>query len=181
MKLQQCMGVEYLRECFDADFKAGVLVWRSRPQKHFRDARTCASWNARYAGAVAGGPHKEGYVAVTVSLEGMRTVLLAHRILWCMKTGEWPKETIDHRDMDRTNNKFCNLREATYGEQNANRPAIRAGLKGASLDKRTGRYVAQITSDGTYRFLGRFDSEAEAHRAYVEAAERLHGDFARAS
>lgn len=177
----QCMGVEFLRECFDADFAAGLLVWRKRPRSHFASYGAWIRCNDRLAGKRAGGPHKSGYAAVWVSLNGKRHGLLVHRVLWCMRTGVWPTKTIDHKDMCRTNNKQSNLREASYSDQNANRPAIRRGLKGATFDTRTGRYVAQITRDGRNHFLGRFSSEQEAHEAYVVAASRLHSDFARAA
>jgi hypothetical protein len=96
-----------------------------------------------------------------------------------MRQGAWPDSTIDHRDCIRSENKLSNLRPASYSDQNANRRAIRAGLKGACFDRRTRRFVAQITRDGKNHFLGRFDTEEEAHKAYVSAAKDLHGEFAR--
>lgn len=178
---KSAIPVEFLRECFDVDFESGLLTWRPRPEAHFVDSRAASLWNGRHAGKVAGGPHKEGYIAITLTHFGSRHILLAHRVLWCMRTGSWPRFTIDHRDMNRTNNRFDNLREATFLEQAANRRAIRSGLKGASFDKDTGRYVSQITRCGKNYFLGRFKTEAEAHNAYVLAAQSFHGEFARAA
>lgn len=173
------ISMQYLRECFDADFELGQLRWRARPDAHFSCASAAKRWRAKFSGKVTGGPHKEGYMAIYISVDGRRHGLLVHRVLWAMRNGAWPKATIDHKDTVRTNNCWRNLREATYSDQNANRPAIRAGLKGATLDRRTGRYVAQITRNGRYHFLGRFASELEAHKAYEEAATAMHGEFAR--
>lgn len=39
----------------------------------------------------------------------------------------------------------------------------------------TDRWVASITSDGRRRYLGTFSSEADAARAYDDAARRIHG------
>jgi hypothetical protein len=121
----------------------------------------------------------DGYIAVSLSFAGTRFVLLAHRVLWCMRTGQWPESSVDHRDLARANNASANLRLATASQQNANRGPIRPGLKGASFDKQTGRFMGQINSAGRNIFLGRFVTEEEAHRAYVEAARRLHGEFAK--
>lgn len=39
-------SVEYLLQCFVYDPDTGVLVWKDRPQGHFRDMRTWKWWNA---------------------------------------------------------------------------------------------------------------------------------------
>lgn len=36
-----------------------------------------------------------------------------HRLIWLMEHGYFPEEDIDHKDKDRSNNSFDNLREAT--------------------------------------------------------------------
>jgi len=166
-------------ECFRADFESGTLTWRVRPTHHFADAATSIRWNRRFSGKLAGGPHKEGYIAITLTLMGCRQVVLAHRVLWFMAHGEFPT-TVDHINGVRTDNRAVNMRAASYSDNNANRPALSAErLKGATLDKRTGRYVAQISRDGRNKFLGRFNTEAEAHAAYISAVQHLHGEFAK--
>ena len=44
-----------------------------------------------------------------------------------------------------------------------------SGLKGAYLDKRTGKYKSGISVDGRYKSLGTFSTAEEAHAAYVKA------------
>lgn len=176
-----CMGADFLRECFSADFDAGALTWRERPPSHFATKRAMAIFNSRFAGKPAGVARDGGYLAVWVMFAGRRNKLLVHRVLWCMRTGAWPSMTIDHVDMDRSNNRANNLREASFRQQAANRRPMRSGLKGASFDEGTGRFIAQITSHGKNHFLGRFATERSAHEAYCEAAKMLHGEFARES
>lgn len=160
-----CMGAtqgerDELSRIFRADFDAGTLV-------------------SRKTGVIAGGPHRSGYMAVWVRVGGRRRGLLVHRVLWLLKHGEYPKGPLDHANGVRTDNRMCNLREATVAQNNANRGPVRAGLKGATIDRRTGRFVAQINVDGKNIFLGRHKTEAMAHEAYMQKAREVYGDFAR--
>jgi len=97
-------------------------------------------------------------------------------------TGEWPKGEIDHIDLDRANNKWENLREATHSENSANR-RVRSdnilGLKGVAFDKTRGEYRAYIGVNGKRIHLGYSDCPAAAHMAYVVAANKAFGEFAR--
>jgi hypothetical protein len=165
-------------ECFAADFEAGTLTWRRRPMEHFSTARGHRSFNANNVGKIAGGPHKEGYIAITLNYQGHRRVVLAHRVLWVMAHGKYPPETIDHINCVRADNRLCNLREATYAQNNVNRRGRAGFLKGTSFCRRTGRYVAQISVNGRNLFLGRHLSEKEAHEAYMDKARAIYGEFA---
>lgn len=51
------------------------------------------------------------------------------------------------------------------------------GLKGVAA-RSSGRFQAHIRKDGARITLGTFDTVEAAHAAYVEAAQRLHGEFA---
>lgn len=42
----------------------------------------------------------------------------AHRVAWLYMTGQWPKDQIDHKNMDRSDNRFGNLRQANNSENN---------------------------------------------------------------
>jgi hypothetical protein len=86
--------------------------------------------------------------------------------------------------MDRTNNKWSNLREATASQNMANRVLpSETGLKGAYRVQKgeTVRYKSIITKDGKRLHLGCFGTAEEAHAAYCAAATQLHGEFARAA
>lgn len=97
-------------------------------------------------------------------------------------TGEWPADMIDHKNRDRTDNRWENLREATRSQNNANRRASSThGFKGATFNRRQGRWMAQTKVNGKRVYLGYYDTPEEAHAAYVAAAERYFGEFARAA
>ena len=129
----------------------------------------------RNFGKVIGTLHSNGYVKI--SFRGK--LYLAHRLAWMLTFGEWPRHAIDHINGVRTDNRLSNLRKASINQNNRNRTPIPGRLKGALRHKRSGYFFSQIAVNGKRIYLGRFDTEEEAHAAYVKAAEVLHGEFAR--
>jgi len=127
-------------------------------------------------GAVAGSVNPNGYWEIRVC----NRLFPAHRLAWFYMTGELPPDgmTIDHVNGVRCDNRWCNLRLATYEEQAWNSIAqsdCKSGMKGAWLCKSTGRWQAIIGHKGKRKFLGRFDTAEEAHQAYIKAAIELRG------
>lgn len=123
---------------------------------------------------------KNGYRRICI--DGRR--YLAHRLAWFYVYKKWPNGQLDHRDLDEDNNRIRNLREATHSGNQANRRQPRgynAPFKGAHWNRFRGYWQSYIRADGKSHFLGRFDTPEAAHRAYVKAAKRLHGEFARAA
>jgi len=131
-------------------------------------------------GAVAGKRHPRGYI--WIGIHGFH--YLAHRLAWFYVNGVWPKDEMDHANMMKSDNRFCNLREATKSENMRNTKARRdstSGFKGAKLDRRDGKYDAAIRVNGRSYHLGRFETAEEANRAYAVAAKKMHDEFARAA
>lgn len=156
----------------DYDPITGVFTWKPRPH----DKR----WTVRYAGKQAGVLESSGYRQIKVRGK----LRMAHRLAWLIMTGVWPEEWIDHENLDRDDNSFDNLRQATKSQNHANRRAYRTsktGLKGASFNARTGKYRAQISHGGKVYWLGAFETPEEAHAVYALAARERHGEFARAA
>jgi len=125
-----------------------------------------------------------GDIAGTVGKKGIRIGLYgryyyAHRLAWLYVHGVWPKDQIDHEDVINTHNWIENLREATNGQNCANRRAFGvSGIKGATLHP-CGTWHAEITHNKKHISLGYFKTAQEAHEAYMIAANKLHGEFAR--
>jgi len=87
----------------------------------------------------------------------------------------------DHINHNGFDNRKRNLRNCTTGENNANRrssPGSSSRYLGVSWDKRRSIWVAHIKAKGKDRYLGSFDVEADAARAYDAAAWALHGVYA---
>jgi hypothetical protein len=138
-------------------------------------------WNMRRGRARAGdvaGNLDNGYVQIRI--DGRR--YMGHVLAWLYMTGCTPTVEVDHKDLDRANNRWDNLRLGTHAENNQNKPKPKnntSGVKGARRYKRTNRFVAAIMAHGQARHLGYFDTLEEASAAYVKAAKELHGEFAR--
>lgn len=110
----------------------------------------------------------------------------ASHLAWLWMTGKWPNKAyfIDHADNNPSNDRWSNLRLATPSQnQHNSRKSKRntTGFKGVHFDKKTGRFKSMIMVRWKHHYLGSFASALEAHKAYVSAAEVLHGEFARAA
>lgn len=130
------------------------------------------------AGCVAGWIGKQsGYAYLKI---GERDYA-AHRVAWLFMTGGWPTKEIDHKDTNRSNNRWANLREAKHGQNQSNSKLYknnRLGFKGVStIPTRPDMYRARIRKDGREISLGVWPSPEQAHAAYIEAAKKYHGDF----
>lgn len=157
------MNVEYLREILNYNWKTGIFRW-AKPRPKIR------------VGAVAGHKHHKGHIEIEIDGRSY----MAHRLAWLYIYSQWPRHQIDHKNLNRSDNRIKNLREATNGQNCANRRAFgRSGLKGASLHKNW-KWHASITHNKKCISLGYYDTAEEAHAVYVAKAKELHGEFARA-
>lgn len=132
------------------------------------------SSNAK-AGSIAG-TKVNGYVALYIN----RTRYYAHRLAWFYVYGVWPKDKLDHKNLNKSDNRIKNLREATH-KQNMHNMAtpIRntTGYKGTSYHKKVKKFTAQININGKLKHLGCFNTAEDAHKVYVNTAKKYHKDF----
>jgi hypothetical protein len=128
------------------------------------------------AGSIAVKNHNQGYIVIAI--DGNK--YLAHRLAVFYMTGEWPEKLIDHRNRNRADNRWCNLRPANKS-QNAVNSKIRSdntsGLRGVSWAPSRKKWESQLNVNGKTIHLGRFDCPVAAHLAYVIAAHSTFKDF----
>lgn len=130
-----------------------------------------------HIGQVVGSITHDGYLSVRIN----RHLFAVHRIVFAMTNGYWPSVGIDHINMNKLDNRPCNLREATESENGMNRGKQAnnsTGEKGVIFDKSRGLYRAQIQVRGKAKHLGRYAAKEDASRAYKSAAIFYHGEFA---
>lgn len=163
----------YLKERLHYDHEIGVFRWRAKSITRPQDQ----SWNTRYAGKVAGSLHIEGYISIAID----DVAHLAQRLAWLYMKGEWPEADVDHRNRDRSDNRFSNLRPATRIQNCQNASLSKnntSGFAGVTFDKQTGKWAAQITVARKNKRLGRFEDKNAAVHARRTAEARYFGAFA---
>jgi len=93
-----------------------------------------------------------------------------------------PKVRVDHDDGNGLNNQRYNIRICSTRQNSMNQKKRRDGFssryKGVCWHKRDKKFYAAIKINGRSKFLGRFDSERDAAKAYDAAAREHFGDFA---
>jgi hypothetical protein len=102
-----------------------------------------------------------------------------HRIAWVLMTGEWPADIIDHRNRDKKDNSWVNLRAANWSQNAQNKKTHsnnKLGIKGIRLNGE--RFEPRLMKDGKAIYLGLFKTLAEAVEAR-KAAEEEHFTHAR--
>lgn len=126
-------------------------------------------------GHIAGTFTSQDYVQI--QLDGV--FYKAHQLVWLYLYGYIPDE-MDHKNGIRWDNRPENLREATRSQNNANseRRTGVGGLRGVTWFERDQKWKAQIRIDGRCKHLGYFDTVEQAHVAYLNAADIVHGEYA---
>ena len=129
------------------------------------------------SGSVAGCLHSSGYCYIRVKGKKYR----AHRLAFLYMTGSFPPDDTDHINGVKDDNRWVNLREATHSQNMCNsgkHKDNKSGFKGVVWHKHNKKWYAKIKHMSGNISLGYFESPESAHQAYIEAALRLHGEFA---
>lgn len=97
--------------------------------------------------------------------------ILMHRLILNPPKGLF----VDHIDRNGLNNRRNNLRIATQSQNMVNVKPRGKYLKGVV---RSGRgFAVNIKTNGNRIYLGTFDTELEAHEAYITKGIEVHGEF----
>lgn len=154
-----------LKQVLRYDRATGIFIWRK-------------SRRGVTAGAVAGRSNQKGHIQIKI--DGI--LYSANRLAFFWMRGRWPKHQVDHRDVETSNNRWKNLREATNAQNCGNKKRYRnntTGFKGVSFHRASGKYQASIRRNYQKIHLGLFGNPELAHRAYKAAAKEAFGSFAR--
>ena len=160
------LSAEFVREIFNYNPKTGLLIWKVMLSKR------------AVAGKTAGALDDQGRIKIGIRNKDY----FAHRIIWLWMTGKWPRYEVDHRDENKANNRWKNLREATSSQNHRNRGAPknnRSGYKGVCFDNRKKAWLATINIKIGKRkkhiHIGWYKTAEKAHKAYCARALKVHG------
>lgn len=119
-----------------------------------------------------------GYAVRQERLEnGKKKNILMHRVI--AKTPEG--KLVDHKNMDRLDNRRNNLRNCTKSQNEANATKYKnnkSGYKGVYKHSQTGKWVSTLRLNNKNINLGCFRNIVDAAKAYNEAATKYFGEFA---
>jgi len=149
------IDISKLREAFDYNPDTGVLIRKStnRPSK---------------------GLDSYGYI----QLGYCKKMYKAHRVIWAIVHGEFPKGHIDHINGNRSDNRIQNLRVVTQQQNSHNHQKInkknKSGFRGVCWNGRASKWQAAISVNSKTIYIGVFSTPEDAHLAYLYAKKIYH-------
>lgn len=155
------IDVEILKNALEYFPEIGVFRWKISPAKNIA------------IGSIAGAPDNRGYWQIRCC----RRLYYAHRLAWLFMTEEWPAFQLDHKNLNKSDNRWENLRAATATQNRANQRGYGKYPKGVCLQGK--KFQAQIQKNGKHLYLGIFATQEEASEAYAIAAKQYFGEYAR--
>jgi hypothetical protein len=156
-----------VKETFSYNEATGDLSYKKDVSKKFKAGQP-AGYKANF---------KSGSkVYIFVKVPGYNAVVLAHRLIWFLVTGEWP-DCIDHIDRDGCNNRFRNLRNVSRTENQRNRRIPKnntSGVCGVTFNVKAQKWLATIRGNNSTVYLGAFENIEDAKLAR-KSAEKEYG------
>lgn len=136
------------------DVKGDVLYWKVDPSAPRRRG-------SYLVGKPAGCVSVRGYIQVRKG----KDKFMAHRILWGLHYGEWPKYGIDHINGDRLDNRIENMRVTTqYGncKNSAKYPRKEPWIATGVMRSRGGMWTAYAQVNKRNIHIGQFKCHTSA-------------------
>jgi len=155
--VQRKINIKDLKDFLEYCPETGNLFWKNKKTKP------------------AGCLHKKvGYKVITISGKQY----YQHRVIWAMNHGSWPKNTIDHINGNRLDNRISNLRDVPHFfnmlNQNNAAKTNKCGVIG--VRKQRNKWRASIRINGRVTHLGIFEDLEDAKQAYLTAKEKRLSD-----
>ena len=125
---------------------------------------------------VAGNTDQKGYRRIKIN----QIIYKEHRLAWLYVYGEFPKIQIDHINRIKTDNRICNLREATTSQNGFNKELNKrnkSGFRNVSWDKHHKKWKVTLRCNKKEIFIGTFKDIDLANKAAIEARIKYFGEF----
>lgn len=152
------MKQEQLKQCLSYDHLTGLFTWLTKHSK-------------MQVGSIAGTKRKnDGKTYIIISVKGVK--YRAHRLAFLYMTGSFPTMLCDHINGDGTDNRWVNLREVDYVNNNRNmrlREDNTSGCAGVHWNKKDKRWQASLKTGVGRGYLGQYKSIDEAIKVRKKA------------
>ena len=141
------LSIQYLEECFTANFEEGYLIWNKRPASHFNKERTYKIWNTKYSGTRAGNIYtrKSGYQSYQVGIQDIS--YLVHRVIYALYHKKWPDFDIGHANGNPLDNRISNLGDVPHSDNmkfTKLKKQNKSGVNGVYWSEKRGRWMIMI-------------------------------------
>lgn len=131
-----------------------------------RDVKFVSEWFWQATCVSTGRNRKYIYAASYLGRKDKdKRLIYLHRFLMQPKKGQ----IVDHLNGNMLDNRRSNLRVCTQRENMCNQTMHRNGRLVGAQKYYGGKFLSRIRIDGVYKRLGVFDTEIEAHQAYLSA------------
>jgi hypothetical protein len=146
------------------EYKDGSLYWKNLVK------------GSRYNGRVAGVDNGKGYRQIRIAGKH----IYAHRVIFFIHHGRWPKEQIDHINKDNTDNRIENLRECSRSQNHMNRKDKpgRDLPRNVYLEPSTNKYRVVLRLNNVPMSFGCYKTVEQAKSVARQAREKYYGEFA---
>ena len=156
-----------LQEILYYDPETGIWEWRKSVSNRVRVGELAGHWheykNNRYLRIGINGKHH-----------------LASRLAFLYMNGKMPERLVDHINRDTTDNRWCNLREATRSQNNINikkKSNNVSGFRGVYWHTASGKWAVKLSSNSQTIWGGLFDNFDDAKMKRLELEQIYHKEF----
>ena len=122
--------------------------------------------------------NSNGYPSVVLCKDGKEKIITVHQLVAIAFLGHTPNGYkglyVNHIDFNRTNNNVSNL-EIVTARENTNQKHLKSSsiFVGVYWHKASNKWMAKIRINGKQEYLGLFDCEISASRAYQTALNKI--------
>ena len=102
-----------------------------------------------------------------------------HRLAFLYMTGSFPEGVVDHKNRNKSNNRWCNLVCVSHQQnmENEVEPRKHGSLGYRGVHRYKDGFRAKIVHKGKQIHLGTFKTVEEAADAYIKAKPEIHKNF----
>lgn len=147
----------YLKKILEYEEATGFFTWKGS-RGHIEKGTRAGAYD-----------NSNGYIQLMIDKKNY----YAHKLAWIYIYGSLAKGlVVDYINRDQTDNRLCNLRAVSHGENRYNsrmRSDNTSGITGVCLDKRKNTWLARLNINKKQLVLGHYSSLLDAAKARYDS------------